>query len=210
MTVSRLRWWWVRHAQTADPGVYMKEDVELKRPLDETILEVLGNILPASAQWLSAPERRCLETIANIQTQAVYKAEQISVVESLCEQNFGAWIGQSVERVIKQSPQIGGSGEASAVVPEGGESFRSVCARVSAFMNATTQGLQEADELEHLVLCAHTSTIRAALAHVLHVSPKDALHIHIDPLSLTCMDYYNETNSWVIRTQNWSAFPNLS
>lgn len=175
------RWWWLRHAPTADGlgRIHGQDDVPC-RPIEGAALAPLVDALPRGAVWVSSPLSRARDTASAI-------AGRVPWIEAgLAEQDFGRWQGMTWDEVRDHDGDAWRAfWEDPAGNPApGGESFAEVVRRVAAAVEGLT--------LEHagrdIVAVAHAGTIRAAIAQAQGLGHAAALRFAVDPLSLTRID----------------------
>lgn len=103
----------------------------------------------------------------------------------LREFSFGAWEGLTWDEILARHPHLREAGRTSAglYVPEGGETFADLRARVNSFLDE----LRARDD-ERVVLVTHAGPLHAALA-VLEAVPLDdagaPLGVRFSPASVT-------------------------
>lgn len=196
----RQRWWWIRHAPTdGEQGTYIgRQDVSVNLP-ESSPIELLAGMLPEDAAWLTSPLKRCVQTAERLIT-VKDETTTPAMIELFLEQNFGAWEGKSYLEVWQQYQHHYDWNDPAALLPEDGESFMQVCSRVAPAIDA----IIETTSAENIIVVAHAGVIRAAIAHALKLTPAQALHLHLDHLSLSCLDYYDNPEGWVVRLVNWA------
>jgi alpha-ribazole phosphatase len=183
--------WLIRHAlveENARAMLYGVMDVAL---CESTLLAqgpmyaALAARLPQGADWAVTPLSRTRRTAEAI-FRAGYPAVALPVVPGMIEQDMGVWQGlPHAELPAKLArpahPFWPLDGEE---VPPEGESMSQVITRVGA----TLEELALAHAGRNLVLVSHGGAIRAAVAHALDIKAKNALHLSVQNLSLTCME----------------------
>jgi broad specificity phosphatase PhoE len=107
-----------------------------------------------------------------------------AVAPALVDIDHGAWRGRSLVEVQAADPEalMGWISNPASGAP-GGESFASVRARVSAWMEA------RAGDDRRILAITHPTVMRAALAHVLEIPPSTAFRIDIAPLSMLTLSF---------------------
>lgn len=189
------RFWMIRHALVAENArlmLYGTMDVELCA--DTLIAEApsyraLAQALPQPASWVITPLSRTARTAQAIM-QAGYPKTPMQVEPGLIEQDLGEWQGlPHAELPAKlQAPPHPFWPLAGDERPPGGESMAEVIVRVGA----AVERLAEAHPNQDVVIIAHGGSIRAAVAHALHIGPDNALHLSIQNISLTRLERLDE------------------
>ncbi len=132
--------------------------------------------LPKHAAWQISPLRRAKQT-ADLMRDQLSPVSQITE-PALVEQNFGAWHNQPIARLwlqIEKGPKHNWSFITHDICPPRGESFVTQMARVKSWCE-----LQEQKQNGHAqIIFTHAGTIRAAVAHMLGLSPEKAKSIEI-------------------------------
>jgi len=184
MNPSVTRWWWVRHAPMPGPPGMIHPAEAPPAPIAPERVEPLRRILPKRALWLTSGWERTTVT-----ARALTLTRPLQT-PALAEQDFGRWTSQTHEAIAAEGPEAHAAfwTDPANNAPPDGESFAAQCARVA--------GVIEQSNAEHagldLVAITHAGTIRAACAHALGLTPKQALSFVIDPLSLTRIDWIGD------------------
>jgi alpha-ribazole phosphatase len=173
------RWWWIRHAPvTAPAGMILPRDAPAALDAGiEKALQSLRRRLPEPAIHLASTLPRATISAAKL---SHVPAQRLAAFD---EQNFGAWIGSTHQRLWDSGDALYRAfwTDPAATPPPEGESFSAQCARVGRAIEELSLLHQGMD----LVVVAHAGTIRAALALALELAPARALRFVIDHLSLT-------------------------
>ncbi len=186
------RFWFVRHAlvhPAALANLYGTDDVPI---CDATMAAqaeryaALAGRLPYPARFICTPLSRTQLTAAAV-FRAGYPEQKPQIDPAFVEQDFGALQGQPIASFETRS-----EGERhpfwpihAAETPPGGESFSHLIARVGAGLEALRASAKGA----HTIIVSHGGAIRAACAHVLGLTPHQALCLQIDNISLTQIEY---------------------
>ena len=207
MTVV-TRWWWLRHAPVIadDPGRISGQLDMPCRTDDADALRALAAALPAKALWIASHLSRTRMT-AEALIRAGADGPPPRTEPDLAEQNLGDWQGMTWDEVYRVH---GGASrdfwrDPGLHRPPGGESFDAVMARVGAAVDRLTKDHAGRD----IIAVAHGGTIRAALALALDLTPRRALAIQVDTLSLTRLDHvdgpprHQFRGVWRVGGVNW-------
>ncbi len=198
--------WLVRHAPVADGNQFIhgRSDVAASIP-DPGAIDALVRQLPQDAVWIASPLRRAADTLAAmLAVRAGDGADGIAplIEPDLAEQDFGAWEGRpaaevwgGLARELHDDP--------AAIAPPGGESFEQVCGRVAIAVDRLLQAHRGAS----MVIVAHAGTIRAALAMALGLTPKAALRLVVDTLSISRCDHFPDSAAWRVQFVNRPGCP---
>lgn len=177
------RWWWVRHAPLSlPPGTIagqMDADVDLS---GTELIDGAKAWLPADAIWLTTPLSR------SVRSAAALKPDQPTLcVSDLMEQDFGSWQGRTHAEIWDSEREIAEHfwQDPAGNAPPGGESFTTLCQRVSAAVLRETVAHQGRD----IVMVGHAGPIRAALALALGLSPAGVLSVAVDHWHLFRLDH---------------------
>jgi broad specificity phosphatase PhoE len=154
--------------------------------------------LPRPARFICTPLSRTQLTAAAL-FRAGYPEQTPFIDPAFVEQDFGALQGQPIE-----SFETRGAEERhpfwpihAAETPPGGESFAHLIARVGAGLEAL---LATAPSGGHTIIISHGGAIRAACAHVLGLTPHQALCLQIDNISLTKLEH--NVRGWRVLSVN--------
>lgn len=186
------RWFWVRHAPVGDHAgrIYGRKDVAADLHDREALRAVAAN-LPRGALWLTSPLKRARDT-AEALRQALGETgtpSPVRVEESLTEQDFGAWEGDSHARLAREEAETHQAfwRRPAHARPPGGESFADVVERVSGFLDAFAPEHDGRGD-PAVVVVTHAGPVRAALVRALDLDVERALSFAVAPLSLTVID----------------------
>ena len=184
------RFWLIRHAlveENARARLYGVQDVPLCPDTllsEEPLYRALAARLPRPATWLVTPLSRTRLT-AEAVFAGGYPPEPLHVEPGLIEQDLGRFQGVThadlppmLTRPAHPFWPLGAD-----EVPPGGESFSTVVSRVGETMERLAQA-HEGD----VVAVSHGGAIRAAVAHALGISARNALHLSVHNISLTRLD----------------------
>tara|TARA_B100001142_G_scaffold281391_1_gene293117 strand:- start:557 stop:1198 length:642 start_codon:yes stop_codon:yes gene_type:complete len=197
------RWWWIRHAPVtvANGKLYGQKDLPANTS-NTDIFRALAGILPRKATWITTPLKRTTQTADAIANAGIFNPKYI-VESGFIEQNFGDWQGLSWDELRSAAGEDFHKfwvAPADQKVP-GGESFVNVMDRVSPAIDRLTNSYQGQD----IISIAHGGSIRAAIAHALHLSPENSLAISIDNCGVSCIEHIygpGKGNNWRIISIN--------
>ena len=181
------RWWFVRHAPVLGVSgkIYGSNDVECDTS-DKAAFKILANTIPGDCVWLTSHLSR-----AKLTAEAIAQAGLIypkPIVEmDLGEQNFGDWQGSSWDEMKATDPDAYDDfwEQPARSAPPGGESFADLIYRTAKIISRYTHKYPGED----IVAVCHGGTIRAAIAHVLGLSPELGMSFSIDTLSITRLEH---------------------
>lgn len=181
------RWWFVRHAPVVGVTgkIYGSDDVQCDTS-DTAAFEVLAGTLPGDGIWLTSHLSRAKLTAQSIALAGLAYPHPI-VEEHLGEQDFGEWQGSSWKDMEAADPGAYSEfwREPARNAPPGGESFADLIARTAGIIDRYT--VDHAGE--DIVAVCHGGTIRAAVAHVLGLTPELGMSFAIDTLSVTRLEH---------------------
>jgi len=147
-------------------------DEELTRQGRENMDKVWFQLRSEVSQIISSPLSRCAKP-----AQVWAEDAQIPVCldKRLQELSYGAWEGLTSAEIQAQFPGMleAWRADPSQMTPPQGESMQHFAARVYAFMDALVQ----AHEHEHILIIAHSGTIRLMLAYVLQAPVITTRHL---------------------------------
>lgn len=127
---------------------------------------------------ISSDLSRALET-----AQAIADGRRVSIERDarLREMAFGEWEGLTWAEILERTPQMADVHwtDPSSYVPEGGEGFCDVVARVREVLDEILRRREE-----RVVLVAHAGTIHAAL-HVIFGEDSPSKGVRLLPASIT-------------------------
>ena len=181
------RWWLVRHAPVVGVlgKIYGSNDVQCDIS-DKAAFKILAEMLPSRGIWLTSHLSRAKLTARSI-AQAGNAYPKPIVEEALGEQNFGYWQGSSWDEMKVLDPSAFEKfwEEPARNAPPGGESFADLIERTANIIECYTSRHSGED----IVAVCHGGTIRAAIAHVLGLSPELGMSFSIDTLSVTRLEH---------------------
>ncbi|MBY0339105.1 MAG: histidine phosphatase family protein [Acetobacteraceae bacterium] len=166
---------------------------------DALLYRWLAARLPQPARWVATPLSRTKATAAAI-FAAGYPAQDLVIEEDLMEQHLGEWQGLTHEAFSERlrHPPHPFWPHAAEERPPGGESMEDLRARVGTVVDRL--GERDGDT----VVIAHGGSIRAAIAHALDLTPRQALHFSIKNLSLTRLE--RRGRDWRVASVNEEPF----
>lgn len=181
------RWWFVRHAPVVGVKgkIYGADDVQCDTS-DRASFQVLARTLPGDGLWLTSHLSRAQLTAKAIADAGLVYPEPI-VEAHLGEQDFGDWQGSSWPEMEQAHPDAYAHfwEQPARRAPPGGESFADLIDRTAGIIDRYTASHQGQD----IVAVCHGGTIRAAVAHVLGLTPEKGMSFTIDTLSVTRLEH---------------------
>lgn len=192
MSVSRTRWWWIRHAPVRSTGgrIYGNTDPVCDCD-DPPTYAALARFLPPDPVLVTSHLQRTHQT-ANAIREAGLALPEPLIETDLAEQNFGAWQGRKREEVWAElEPRHTFWLAPAHTRAPSGESFAEMMVRVAGVVERLTA----AHEGRDIVAVTHGGTIRAALGHALGLDPEMALTFQVDNCSVTRIDRFGPTPS---------------
>lgn len=195
--------WLIRHAlveENARAVLYGVMDVPLCEP---TLLEQapmyrsLAARLPRPAEWMVTPLSRTRRTAETIFAHG-YPRVELGVEPGLIEQSLGEWQGLPHADLPAKLGQPAHAfwPLAGDEKPPGGESMAEVTTRVGAAMERLAETYAGRD----VVIVSHGGSIRGAIAHALRIGPDNALHMSVQNLSLTRLQW--TPDGWRVQCVN--------
>ena len=111
-----------------------------------------------------------------------------TIDEAIAEIDFGDWEGRTFAEIREQWPEqlAQWTGNPDVAPPGGGESFTSAFARVGAWRERAV----EAHPGSTIVVVSHVTPIKALLREALDAPAHVLYRIHLDPASLSTIDWY--------------------
>lgn len=191
MSVTLTKFHWVRHAPVKSimPGrIYGQRDVGCNLK-DTDSLKRLADNLPSDGLWVSSSLSRTKKTAKGIAEQGGFTIKLLAYKE-LMEQNFGLWQSKTWDDLEEDPAAKAFWDDPAGLCPPDGESFETVCKRVSKCITH----LANKHAGQDIICVTHAGTIRAALAQSLDMSPTAALRLQIDTLSLSRIDHIADTD----------------
>ena len=193
----------IRHAlvePSARATYYGDADVALcalALAADAAAYRSLARRLPRPAHWVTTPLQRTRHTAAAI-FAAGYPETEAEVEPRFREQHLGAWQGMSHEALVDRltHPPHPFWPHAAEERPPGGESIADVIGRVGPALDS----LAERHAGRDVVVVAHGGTIRAAIAHVMGLSPHQALCFSVKNLSVSRLERHGR--EWRVASVN--------
>jgi len=186
--------------KTMMPGrIYGQRDVACKLN-DTDRLKYLAGQLPEDAIWVTSSLSRTKKTAKAVAEQRSWTIRPLAYKE-LMEQNFGLWQSKTWDDLDEDPAAKAFWDDPAGLCPPDGESFETVCKRVSK----TVTHLAQKYAGQEIVCVAHAGTIRAALAQALDMSPSSALRLNIDTLSISKIDHIidpERDNTWSVKLVN--------
>ncbi len=187
----QTNFWLIRHALVSEnerARLYGVMDVSLCP--DALVAQApqyraLAARLPRPATWFCTPLSRTRRTAEAI-FAAGYPAQALTVVPGLIEQNLGDYQGlvhADLPARLARPAHPFWPLSASERPPGGGESMEDVVHRVGRAMDMLAR-----EQRGDVVVVSHGGAIRAAVAHALHASAEQALHLSVQNISLTRLE----------------------
>jgi probable phosphoglycerate mutase len=152
------------------------------------------------AEWdveavVSSPLARARRTAEAV---AVAAGVDVVVDDALAETDFGAWEGHTFGEIAKQWPdEIAAWLADPTVAPPQGESFAATFRRVRAVRDR----LVTAYPGRTVVVVSHVTPIKSMLRDAVEAPPQALYRIHLDPASLSQVDWYAD-GAGVVRLVN--------
>lgn len=191
---------WVRHGPTHASEMIGWTDRAADLS-DRAAIARLAAALPRNAGYVSSDLRRAVATADALLAACPPSAAPTRLPHDagFREIHFGAWEGRSHADVDAENPaRLRAFWEnAGAVRAPGGESWDDLCARI----HAATDALLAAHPGRDLVIVAHFGVILAALQRALGLGVQEVFAHHIEPLSLTEMDW--QPTGWRVGRVNY-------
>ena len=147
-----------------------------------------AHLFGRQTRFLCGPEQRARQTAGLFSYRPV-------VAEALRDCDFGHWKGVRVEDVEPSALEAWMADWRAS--PHGGESIKSVCERVSAWMDSLCG-------TGHIVAVTHPFIVRAALIKVLQCPPSVFHAIDVEPLSAVDLRF---NGIWRMRAVSLDALP---
>lgn len=136
------------------------------------------------ASIVSSPLRRAMQT-ARIVGDVL--GLDVAVDDDLVETDFGEWEGLTFAEVRDRWPREMQSWlEDASVAPPGGESFATTFARVASVRERLVRDRAG----QRLVVVSHVTPIKAMVREALNAQAHVLYRIHLDPASLSMIDWY--------------------
>ena len=198
------KFWFIRHAlvhPAALANLYGTDDVPI---CDDTMAAQTGRYaalaarLPRAARFICTPLSRTQLTAAAL-FRAGYPTQTPQIDSAFVEQDFGALQGQPIANFdTRQEDERHPFWPIHAAeTPPGGESFAHLIARVGAGLEALRETAAPGG---NTIVVSHGGAIRAACAHVLGLTPHQALCLQIDNISLTKLEH--NSRGWRVLSVN--------
>jgi probable phosphoglycerate mutase len=147
------------------------------------------------AAVVSSPRRRARETAAAVAATFGLEVEE---VPGVAETDFGEWEGLTFAEVGRRWPDEMKKWLADPdVAPPGGESFTATFARVGAARDRLTKTYAGAT----IVVVSHVTPIKSLVRDALDAPPHALYRLHLDPASLSVIDWHADRAS-VVRLLN--------
>jgi len=197
------KFWFIRHAlvhPAALANLYGTDDVPV---CGDTMAAQTGRYaalaarLPRPARFVCTPLSRTQLTAAAL-FRAGYPEQKPLIDPAFVEQDFGALQGLPIANFDTRTEDQRHPFWPihAAETPPGGESFAHLIARVGAGLEA----LLATARSEHTIVVSHGGAIRAACAHVLGLTPHQALCLQVDNISLTQLEH--NARGWRVLSVN--------
>lgn len=169
---------------SANPG--LSED---GRAQVRAVADWLAPIAEKVDAVVSSPVRRTRESAEIL---AAVLGQEIEVEPGFAEMEFGSWDGMTFAEVGEQHPDELEAWLGSLdVAPGGGESFRTVQARVLAGL----ERLLEQHAGRTVVVVSHVTPIKTLVAHALDAPLEAVFRMELSPASVTVVSWYGDRPS---------------
>jgi probable phosphoglycerate mutase len=144
---------------------------------------------------VTSPRRRARQTAEAV---AAACGAAVHVDDDLAETDFGAWEGRTLAEIRDADGAALRRWLADPdVAPPGGESFTATFARVQRARDRVVAAHPGAV----VAVVAHVTPIKALIRQALDAPPHALFHLHLDPASLSAVDWYAD-GSGVVRLVN--------
>jgi ribonuclease H / adenosylcobalamin/alpha-ribazole phosphatase len=138
------------------------------------------------AAVVSSPLRRATQTAAAV---AEVTGADVVIDEDLAETDFGDWEGHTWAEIQANWPDALARWQGDpALAPPGGESFTTVFDRVAR----ARERLAASYVGRTIVVVSHVTPIKAMLREALDAPPQAVYRMHLEPASLSAIDWYDE------------------
>lgn len=146
-------------------------------------LDLLADIFPSDAYWISSPSHRCLKTAELLRSRKAFQRD-IVINDGFKEQNFGVWVNRPKSEIIGIDPdyEVWKSDVVNNRNPKG-ESFRDCHDRV---VSTTSKIFNEIPDGSSIVISSHGGPWRAIYAYATGIDLMLALKLDIVQ-PLVCM-----------------------
>jgi probable phosphoglycerate mutase len=145
--------------------------------------------MPDIGAVVSSPLRRCRQTAEAI---AARLAVQVDVVDGFAELDFGAFEGLTAGEAAERYPDEYAAWLVSPdTAPPGGESFAALATRVRRAREAVLAAHPE----QTVVVVTHVTPVKTLVRLALDAPPTVLFRMHLDPASLSTIDYFGDGNS---------------
>jgi ribonuclease H / adenosylcobalamin/alpha-ribazole phosphatase len=134
---------------------------------------------------VSSPLRRAAQTASAV---AATVGGAVVIDDDLAETDFGDWEGHTWAEIQEHWPEALARWLADpAAAPPGGESFTAVFARVAR----ARERLSAAYSSGTIIVVSHVTPIKAMLRDALEAPPQAVYRMHLEPASLSAVDWYD-------------------
>lgn len=138
---------------------------------------------------VASPVRRTMESAEIL---AARLGQEVAVEPGFAEMEFGSWDGMTFAEVGEQRPEELKQWLGSLdVAPGGGESFRTVQARVLTALEA----LLSAHAGRTVVVVSHVTPIKTIVAHAVDAPLEAVFRMELTPASVTVVSWYGDRPS---------------
>ena len=163
-------------------------------PVDEPLDDGGRAAAAALAGQLGRGEAVCSPALRARETAAAAGLDP-TVEPAICECDFGAWSGRSLEDVHAAEPDAVTAWMTDPdACPHGGESLTALLARVGGWMDA------QAAVDGRAIAVTHGGVVRAAVVHALDAPAPSAWRIDIAPLTVT--ELHARDGRWTVTRVN--------
>jgi ribonuclease H / adenosylcobalamin/alpha-ribazole phosphatase len=139
----------------------------------------------------SSPLRRARQTADAIADRL---GMAVQVVDGFTELDFGAWDGLTYEDVAKQWPnELAQWSSTPEATPPDGESLAQLTRRVRRARDEIVATIPDGPA----IVVTHVTPIKALLRLALDAPPSALFRFHLDPASVSIVDYFSDGNSSV-------------
>jgi ribonuclease H / adenosylcobalamin/alpha-ribazole phosphatase len=134
----------------------------------------------------SSPLRRARQTADDIADRL---GRTVQVAEGFTELDFGAWDGLTFDEVVARWPdEFANWSTTPEVAPPGGESLAALTRRVRRARDEIVAMVPDG----RVVVVTHVTPIKALLRIALDAPPSALFRFHVDPASVSIIDYFSD------------------
>ncbi|GAB3690100.1 bifunctional RNase H/acid phosphatase [Corynebacterium nasicanis] len=140
---------------------------------------------------VSSPLTRCRQTAAAVAEELGLEVE---IIDTLIEQDFGAWEGKTFEEAHALNPQQHDEWLADpSIAPPGGESLQKLHSRI----RNTRRELQQRYEGQTVLVVSHVSPIKSFVRQTIDAGPHVVARMFLDLASLSVVEFFGDAGARV-------------